>query len=86
MPKKFKTNEILTNEITKIIDKMNEGRSVDDKISINKMAIELNISYAGLHRLINREDLSTTPLGTLNNIANYLGVEVRDLYEKDGER
>lgn len=55
---------------------------LDEKgISIREMAIALNRDYAGMHRLVNRESLDTTKLGTLVEIANYLNIEIQDLYK-----
>lgn len=55
---------------------------LDEKqISIREMAIALNRDYAGMHRLVNRESLDTTKLGTLVEIAEYLNVEIQDLYK-----
>ena len=55
---------------------------LDEKqISIREMAIALNKDYAGMHRLVNRESLDTTKLGTLVEIAEYLNVEIQDLYK-----
>lgn len=55
---------------------------LDEKdISIREMAIALNRDYAGIHRLVNRESLDTTQLGTLLEIAEYLNVDIYDLYK-----
>lgn len=55
---------------------------LDEKqISIREMAIALNRDYAGMHRLVNRESLDTTKLGTLVEIAEYLNVDIQDLYK-----
>lgn len=55
---------------------------LDEKqISIREMAIALNRDYAGMHRLVNRESLDATKLGTLVEIAEYLNVEIQDLYK-----
>lgn len=50
-------------------------------ISIREMAIALDRDYAGMHRLVNRETLETTQLGTLLEIAEYLNVDIQDLYK-----
>lgn len=50
-------------------------------ISIREMAIALDRDYAGMHRLVNRESLDTTQLGTLLEIAEYLNVDIQDLYK-----
>lgn len=80
----YKFDEELINNIPDILEKINNDRKEEDKISIRKMSIDLNISYAGMHRLFNRKDLASTPLGTLNNISNYLGVSLTDLYTRQG--
>lgn len=55
---------------------------LDEKgISIREMAMAINMDYAGMHRLVNRESLDTTKLGTLVKIANYLNVGIQDLYK-----
>lgn len=55
---------------------------LDEKqISIREMAIALNRDYAGMHRLVFRESLDTTKLGTLVKIAEYLNVDIQDLYK-----
>lgn len=53
----------------------------EKQISIREMAIALNRDYAGMYRLVNRESLDTTKLGTLVEIAEYLNVEIQDLYK-----
>lgn len=53
----------------------------EKQISIREMAIALNRDYAGMHRLVNRESLDTTKLGTLVEIAEYLNVDIQDLYK-----
>ena len=50
-------------------------------VSINEMAIDLNMTYAGMHRLVTREDLSSTKLKNLIDIADYLKVEIQELYK-----
>lgn len=51
-------------------------------ISIRKMAIELKMDYKTAHNLANREDLSTTQLGTLKKVADYLEVSIEEMYEE----
>ena len=53
----------------------------EKQISIREMAIALNRDYAGMYRLVNRETLETTQLGTLLEIAKYLNVDIKDLYK-----
>lgn len=74
--------EKLINNIPGIIEQINEDKADDNKISLWNMAKDLGLTYAGIFRLAQREDLSTTPIGTLNIIANYLGVNITDLYIK----
>ena len=55
---------------------------LDEKgISIREMAMAINMDYAGMHRLVNRASLDTTKLGTLMKIAEYLNVDIQDLYK-----
>lgn len=75
-------------DFSKSIDKMDNqiGNNIlailDEKeISIREMAIALKKDYAGMHRLVNRESLDTTQFKTILEIANYLQVEVEDLYK-----
>lgn len=65
---------MLSNRLKAII----EGRG----ISIYQVAKDLNMRYATLHEMINREDLSMTRLGPLVALCDYLGVQVTDAYEK----
>lgn len=46
------------------------------------MAIELKMDYKTAHNLANREDLSTTQLGTLKKVADYLEVSIEEMYEE----
>ena len=50
-------------------------------ISIRELAIALDRDYSGVHKLVNRESLDTTQLGTLLEIAEYLNVDIYDLYK-----
>ena len=50
-------------------------------ISINKLAEELGMSYSPTHALVNRKDLSHTPILTLVKVAEILDVDVPELYE-----
>lgn len=60
----------------------NIGNILDEKrISIRELSIGINMDYAGTHRLVNRTNLNTTTLGTLIKIAEYLNVEIQDLYK-----
>ena len=52
-------------------------------ISINMLAKALGREYSGVHRLVNRDSLDTTPLATLIEISNYLDVDIKKLYEGD---
>lgn len=65
----------IKNNIKNILNKNNK--------SINEMATDLGMYYNTAHTLVNREDLSTTPIGTLEKVAEYLGVEITDLYKKE---
>lgn len=55
---------------------------LDEKgISIRELSLGIKMDYAGTHRLVNRASLNTTKLETLVKIANYLNVEIQDLYK-----
>lgn len=55
---------------------------LDEKgISIRELSIGIKMDYAGTHRLVNRASLNTTKLGTLVKIAEYLNVDIQDLYK-----
>ena len=63
----------MVNNILSILSKNN--------ISILKMSDDLKMNYATAHALVNRKDLSSTKLGTLVNVAEYLDVDIKELYE-----
>lgn len=46
---------------------------------------ETKIPYGTIHLLVERNDLSTTPLGTLQSIADCMGLSVTDLYDRCSE-
>lgn len=76
----------LYREIKKEVAKKQTGNNIlailDEKgISIRELAMAINMDYAGMHRLVNRESLDTTKLGTLVKIAEYLNVDIQDLYK-----
>lgn len=50
--------------------------------SINKLAKDLNIRYATIYNIVKKENLDTIPLENLVKIADYLEVEVEDMYIK----
>lgn len=62
----------LKNNIKNILEKNN--------ISINEMATDLNMYYKVAHDLVNRKDLSTTRFETIVKVADYLKVEIDELY------
>lgn len=68
---------MIGNNIQDILDKQG--------ISINMLAKVLGRDYAGVHRLVNRDSLDTTPLATLVEIADYLQVDIKKLYEGDAK-
>lgn len=53
-------------------------------LSIRKMSIDLGMDYSATHKLVNREDLGTTQLITVINVAEYLGVSIEELYKIKG--
>lgn len=62
-----------TNNIPNILD--------EKRISIRELSLGINMDYAGTYRLVNRTSLNTTTLKTLLKIANYLNIEIQDLYK-----
>jgi len=50
-------------------------------ISIIQLSRDLDLSYSHAHKLANRKDLSKVQVGTLINVANYLEVELEELYK-----
>lgn len=50
-------------------------------ISIREMSIDMNLDYAGLHRLVNKDSLENVTLKKLLEVAEYLKVDVQDLYK-----
>lgn len=55
----------------------------EKNVSIRQLAIGTNRNYANVHELVNREDLGTTQLGTLIEVARFLGVDIAELYKQD---
>lgn len=51
-----------------------------NKMSINELSKRIKATYKSTHDLVNRDNLATTPLGTLLNVASALDVDVRLLY------
>ena len=49
-------------------------------VNITQLSKGTGINYPTLHNLINREDLGTTQLITLNKVAVFLQVNIDDLY------
>ena len=81
--------DLIKIDFSKSIDEMENQTEnnilliLDEKqISIREMAIALKKDYAGMHRLVNRESLDTTQFKTVLEIANYLKVEIEDLYKE----
>lgn len=63
----------MKNNILKLLEERN--------ISIRQLAINLNMDYAATYQLVHRKDLNKTQAGTLVNVAEYLGVDVKKLWE-----
>lgn len=55
----------------------------EKRVSIRELAVQLGKDYAGMHRLVNRESLDTTQFKTILEIADYLKVEIDDLYKSN---
>lgn len=51
------------------------------KISIRRLSNEWGKPYAYTHHLVNKEDISNTPIGTLVEVAELLEVDIKDLYK-----
>lgn len=68
---------MLKNKIQYYLDK--------EERSIRWLSRKIGFTYAATHSAVNREDLSTTQLGTVVKIAKVLKVEVTDLYEDTEE-
>lgn len=52
-------------------------------LSIRQLGIHLNMDYAAAHKLVSRQDLKATQLGTLVEVAKYLNVEITELYMEE---
>lgn len=63
----------MTNNIKKILRQ--QGKSI---LALSEY---INMTYANTHDLVNRKDLSTTPLGTLLKVAEFLHVDIKALYK-----
>ncbi|MDT2844676.1 helix-turn-helix domain-containing protein [Vagococcus lutrae] len=58
--------------------------SIEEKgISVRQLSIDLDMDYPTAHALVNRKDLSATKLGTINDIAKYLNVDIKNLYMEE---
>ena len=53
----------------------------ENRISIISLSEAIGMNYANTHNLVNREDLGDTKLKTLKAVADYLEMEVTDLWE-----
>lgn len=53
----------------------------DKKISIRKLSKEWGKPYAYTYNLVNREEISNIPIGTLLEVAELLEVDIKDLYK-----
>ena len=53
----------------------------ENRISIISLSQAIDMNYANTHNLVNREDLGDTKLKTLKAVADYLSMEVTDLWE-----
>lgn len=85
------TNEVynkIYNKIYSMIEELNNnniGNNILDilknkGISIRKMSKDLNMDYSVAHALANRDDLSNITLGRLVEVADYLDVDIKELY------
>jgi hypothetical protein len=74
----------MKNNIKKLLDNkvwVNEFGEEKKGISINKFANDLDMYYKTAFALVKREDLSDTKMGTLQKVAEYLEVNVEELYK-----
>ena len=53
----------------------------ENRISIISLSEAIGMNYANTHRLVNREYLGDTKLKTLKAVADYLEIEITDLWE-----
>lgn len=65
---------LLKNKIKSLLDQQG--------ISVNRLAMDLDIHYPTMHSLVNRATLNGTTLESLVRVSDYLGVPVKNLYEK----
>ncbi len=49
-------------------------------ISIRKLSLGINMAYSNVHELVNKDSLKYTQLNTLVEIAEFLEVDITDLY------
>lgn len=63
----------MKNKIKDILHKKN--------ISIRKLSMIWNKPYAYTYNLVNKDDISTITLGTLQELAHILNTDIKDLYE-----
>ncbi|MFW5649190.1 MAG: helix-turn-helix domain-containing protein [Candidatus Alkaliphilus sp. MAG34] len=49
-------------------------------ISIRKLSLGINRAYSNVHELVNKDSLKYTQLNTLVEIAEFLEVDITDLY------
>ncbi|NLJ77632.1 MAG: helix-turn-helix domain-containing protein [Peptococcaceae bacterium] len=63
---------------------LNRIKSVmlEQKVSVYRMAVDLDIHYPTMHSLVNRETLNDTTLVSIVRVADYLEVPITNLYEK----
>lgn len=54
---------------------------IEKQISINKISRDLNIRYATVYNLFNKEDLAMSRLWVVAAVAQYLNVPVNDFFE-----
>lgn len=64
----------LKNNIKKILEKKD--------VSIRQLSKAINMDYANTHNLVNREKLDDTKGKTLAMLAEYLEINVEDLWSK----
>lgn len=65
----------------------NTGNNIKDLLDRNQKSIRglskyLDMSYSNTYDLVHRESLGATTLETLLNVAKFLNVEIKELYEK----
>ena len=65
-------SQIIGNNIFSVLEKRG--------ISIRRMGIDLDMDYSYVYNLVHKESLATVQLSTVVRVAEYLGVNIEDLY------